>query len=165
MLSAILAASMSTADSQLLASSSAFTSDLYRPIFRKNASEKEMLWAGRSIVIVIAIVAYIIASSPKCKGLMALVSCAWGAFGAAFGPVVLLALFWKRLTYWGAFAGILAGFLVDILWYVFMQWTSLYEIIPGFLAGTAAAVIVSCCSKAPEAEVIALFDKSRNKID
>ena len=165
MLSAILAAAMSTADSQLLASSSAFASDLYKPLFRKKASDKEMLWAGRLIVIFISVVAFLIASSPNCQGLMALVSCAWGAFGAAFGPVMLLALFWKRLTYWGAFAGILAGFLVDILWYVFMQWTLLYEIIPGFIAGTAAAVIVSCCCKYPAAEVIALFDNSRNKMD
>ena len=165
MLSAILAAAMSTADSQLLASSSAFTSDLYKPIIRKKASEKEMLWAGRSIVILISIVAFLIAASPKCRGLMALVSCAWGAFGAAFGPVILLALFWKRLTYWGAFAGILAGFVVDILWYIFMQWTLIYEIIPGFLAGLAVAVIVSYLGKVPEQKVLDLFASSRKKID
>ncbi len=92
-LSAILAAAMSTADSQLLASSSAFASDLYKPIIRKKASEKEMLWASRSIVVIISLVAYCIAASPQCQGLMALVSCAWGAFGAAFGPVILLALY------------------------------------------------------------------------
>ena len=165
MLSAILAAAMSTADSQLLASSSAFASDLYKPIIRKKASDREMLWAGRAVVLVIAIVAFIIASSPDCKGLMGLVSCAWGAFGAAFGPVMLLALFWKRLTYWGAFAGILAGFTVDVIWYIFMQWTLLYEIIPGFAAGGIAAIVVSLCSKAPGEEVISLFEKSRKKID
>ena len=124
-----------------------------------------MLWAGRAVVLVIAIVAFIIASSPDCKGLMGLVSCAWGAFGAAFGPVMLLALFWKRLTYWGAFAGILAGFTVDVIWYIFMQWTLLYEIIPGFAAGGIAAIAVSLCCKAPGEEVISLFEKSRKKID
>ena len=85
---------------------------------------------------------------------MALVSCAWAAFGASFGPVIVPALYWKRLTYWGAFAGILTGFLVDILWYVFMQWTSVYEIIPGFAAGLAATVIVSVLDKAPGKDVL-----------
>jgi len=165
MLSAILAAAMSTADSQLLASSSAFASDLYKPLLRKKASDNEMLWAGRFIVVFISVVAFLIASSPDCKGIMGLVSCAWGAFGAAFGPVMLLALFWKRLTYWGAFAGILAGFLVDALWYVFMAWTSLYEIIPGFAAGLLMAIIVSLLDKAPEKNVIDIFEKSREKID
>ena len=165
MLSAILAAAMSTADSLLLASSSAFASDLYKPIIRKNASEKEMLWAGRGIVVFMSVVAYTIASSPECKGLMALVSCAWAAFGASFGPVIVLALYWKRLTYWGAFAGILAGFTVDILWYVFLSWTSLYEIIPGFAAGLIAAVIVSLLNKAPGQEVLDIFDRSRKLTD
>ena len=165
MLSAILAAAMSTADSQLLASSSAFASDLYKPIFRKKASDKEMLWAGRGIVLLISIAAFVIASSPDCKGLMGLVSCAWGAFGAAFGPVMLLALFWKRLTYWGAFVGILAGFLADVLWYAFMQWTALYEIIPGFAAGLLGAIIVSYLDKAPGGVITDLFAKSREKID
>ena len=165
MLSAILAAAMSTADSQLLASSSAFASDLYKPIIRKKASEKEMLWAGRVIVVIIAVVAYIIAASPECKGLMSLVSCAWAAFGASFGPVIVLALYWKRMTYWGAFAGILTGFLVDILWYVFMSWTSIYEIIPGFAAGLAAAVIVSLLDRTPGKEVIDIFDRSRKLTD
>lgn len=165
MLSAILAAAMSTADSQLLASSSAFASDLYKPIIRKKASEKEMLWAGRLIVVLISVVAYIIAASPNCRGLMALVSCAWAAFGASFGPVMLLALFWRRLTYWGAFAGILAGFAVDILWYIFMQWTWIYEIVPGFIAGLIVAVAVSYIDKAPGKELLDLFEKSRKKTD
>ena len=164
LLSAILAAAMSTADSQLLASASAFASDLYKPLFRKNASDKEMLWAGRIMVFVIAVVAFFIAASPDCKGLMGLVSCAWGAFGAAFGPVILLALFWKRLTYNGALAGIIAGFVVDILWYVFLFTpTAIYEIIPGFAAGLIVAVIVSLIGKKPAAEITELFERSREK--
>ena len=162
LLSAILAAAMSTADSQLLASASAFASDLYKPLFRPNATDKEMLQAGRIIVIVIAAVAYIIAGSPNCSGLMGLVSCAWGAFGAAFGPVVLLALFWKRMTYGGALAGIITGFCVDALWYAFLfSSTMLYEIIPGFIAGLIASVVVSLLQKQPSEEVVKLFEQAR----
>lgn len=161
-LSAILAASMSTADSQLLASSSAFASDIYRPVFRKNASDREMLWTGRIIVLVITIIAFIIASSPSCKGIMALVSNAWAAFGSAFGPVIILSLFWKRFTYSGAVAGICTGFIVDILWYAFLSAsTGLYEIIPGFVAGLIAAVVVSLLSKAPSREIVELFEKAK----
>lgn len=161
-LSAILAAAMSTADSQLLASSSAFASDIYRPVFRKNASDKEMLWTGRVIVLIITVVAFAIASSPECKGIMALVECAWAAFGAAFGPVIILSLFWKRFTYSGAVAGICTGFIVDMLWYAFFSAsTGLYEIIPGFIAGLIAAVVVTLLSKAPSKEVVELFEKAK----
>lgn len=161
-LSAILAASMSTADSQLLASSSAFASDIYRPVFRKNASDKEMLWTGRVIVLIITVIAFAIASSPSCAGIMALVSNAWAAFGSAFGPVIILSLFWKRFTYSGAVAGICTGFIVDILWYAFLSTsTGLYEIIPGFIAGLIAAVVVSLLSKAPSKEVLALFEVAK----
>ena len=165
LLSSILAASMSTADSQLLASASAVASDLYKPIFRRNATDREMLWAGRVIVLVIAVVAFLIASSPSCKGLMNLVSCAWAAFGSAFGPVMILALFWKRLTYNGALAGIIAGFVVDALWYMFMGKTLIYEIIPGFMAGLLAAWLVSLLDKRPAEEITALFEKSRKMQD
>ncbi len=163
LLSAILAAAMSTADSQLLASASAFASDLYKPLFRKNASDREMLWAGRIIVVVIAAVAFFIAASPSCKGIMGLVSCAWAGFGSAFGPVIILALFWKRMSYNGALAGIIVGFVVDALWYAFMGWTAIYEIIPGFFAGMVATVVVSLLSEKPSAEVLAVYEKSRLK--
>ena len=143
LLSAILAASMSTADSQLLASSSAFASDVYKPVFRKKASNNEMLWAGRIVVMIISVIALMIAMSDRCAGIMALVECAWAAFGAAFGPVILLSLHWKRLTYKGAVMGIVTGFVVDALWYVFLSGrTNLYEIIPGFICSLIAAVIV-----------------------
>ena len=165
LLSAILAAAMSTADSQLLASASAFASDIYKPLWRKNASDKEMLWAGRLVVLAIAVVAYFIAASPNCKGLMGLVSCAWGAFGAAFGPVIVAALFWKRLTYSGALAGIISGFAVDIIWYIFMGWTGIYEIIPGFFAGVICLVIVSLLSTAPSAEVMEKFEAAKKSCD
>ncbi len=160
LLSAILAASMSTADSQLLASASAFASDVYKPVFRKNASDKEMLWAGRLVVVVIAIIALLIAVNPKSGTIMDLVANAWGVFGAAFGPTILLSLFWRRLTFSGAAAGIVCGAAVDILWLAFLKGTGLYEIIPGFAAGLIAAVVVSKLTPAPSKDVQALFDKA-----
>ena len=160
LLSAILAASMSTADSQLLASASAFASDVYKPVIRKNkASDKEMLWAGRIVVLVIALVALLIAANPNSGTIMGLVENAWGVFGAAFGPVILLSLFWRRLNFPGAVAGILAGATVDIGWLVLLKDLGIYEIIPGFVAGLIVAVVVSLCTKAPSDEVTALFDK------
>ena len=166
LLSAILAASMSTADSQLLLSTSAFTSDVYKPIFRKKASDKEITWAGRIMVAVIAIIALVIAMSPNCKGIMALVECAWAAFGSAFGPVILLSLYWKRFTYKGALAGIIVGFGVDAIWYVKLSSvTGLYEIIPGFICGAIAAVVVSLLDKKPSEEVLKLFEEGKKKTE
>ena len=139
LLSAILAASMSTADSQLLASSSAFASDLYKPVIHKEASDKEMMLVGRGVVALISIAALFIAINPNCAGIMALVECAWAGFGSAFGPVIILALYWKRFTYKGAIAGIVGGFAMDAFWYCCFSGsvesltifnTGIYEIIP-----------------------------------
>jgi sodium/proline symporter len=160
LLSAILAASMSTADSQLLASASAFASDVYKPVFRKGASDKEMLWAGRVVVIIIAVIALIVASNPNSGTIMGLVENAWGVFGAAFGPTILLSLFWRRLNFGGAVAGIVCGALADILWLAFLKGTGLYEIIPGFVIGLVAAIVVSLLTPAPDATVQALFDRA-----
>ena len=161
LLSAILAASMSTADSQLLSASSAFAADVYKPVIRKNKTgAKEMYWMGRIIVLIIAIAAVLIASDPNSGTIMGLVENAWGIFGAAFGPAILLSLFWKRFTFGGAVAGILAGAAVDILWLAFLGSFGLYEIIPGFIAGFLAAVIVSLIGSEPSAEVQELFEKA-----
>ena len=166
LLSAILAASMSTADSQLLASASAFASDVYKPVFRKNkATDQEMLWAGRFVVLAISAVAVIIASNPKSGTIMGLVENAWGVFGAAFGPAILLSLFWKRFNFPGAVAGILVGAIVDILWLAVLGSLGIYEIIPGFICGLIAAVVVSLCTKAPGKEVEELFDKASKSTD
>lgn len=162
LLSAILSAAMSTADSQLLASASAFASDVYKPVFRKNASDKEMLWAGRWVVIAISVIAVIIAANPNSGTIMALVENAWGVFGAAFGPAIMLSLFWKRFTFSGAIAGIAVGAVVDIGWLAFLSGTGIYEIIPGFFASLIAAIVVSLCSKAPDKEVEELFDRAVN---
>ena len=159
LLSAILAAAMSTADSQLLAAASAFASDVYKPVIRKNQStDKEMLWAGRYVVLAIAVIAVVIASSPKAGSIMSLVSNAWGVFGAAFGPVIMLSLFWKRFTFSGAVAGIVVGAVVDILWLAFLSGTGVYEILPGAVCGLIAAIIASLASEKPSAEVEKLFD-------
>jgi sodium/proline symporter len=161
LLSAILAAAMSTADSQLLASASAFAADVYNPVLRKGeGTEEEMFWAGRFVVAIIALLAIIIASNPGSGTIMSLVGNAWGVFGAAFGPTILLSLFWKRFTFSGAIAGIVAGAVVDVVWLVAFSSTGLYEIIPGFIAGLIAAVIVTLCGKGPGADVEALFNKS-----
>ena len=161
LLSAILAAAMSTADSQLLASASAFANDVYKPVIRKNnVSDKEMLWSGRIVVLAISVIAVIIAANPNAGSIMDLVSNAWGVFGAAFGPVILLSLFWKRLTFGGTVAGIVVGAAVDILWLAFLAGTGIYEIIPGFIAGLVVSIVVSKLSKAPGKEVEQLFDEA-----
>ena len=161
LLSAILAASMSTADSQLLASASAFASDVYKPVLRKGkASDKEMLWAGRFVVLAISVIAVLIASNPNSGTIMGLVENAWGLFGAAFGPAIMLSLFWKRFNFEGAIAGIVTGAVVDVLWLLCLSSTGIYEIIPGTIAGLIAAIIVSRCTKAPSEEVEKLFDKA-----
>ena len=161
LLSAVLAASMSTADSQLLSAASSFASDVYKPILRQNkANDKEMLWAGRFVVLAVAVAALMIASNPNTGSIMDLVSNAWGVFGASFGPAIMLSLFWKRFNFKGAAAGILAGAAVDICWFAFMSSTGIYEILPGFVAGTVVAVIVSLCTEEPSAEVKKLFDNA-----
>ncbi len=168
LLSAILAASMSSADSQLLASSSAFASDVYKPVIRKKASNKEVMWAGRIVVVAIAIIALVIAivaeTNPTFESIMGLVECAWAAFGSAFGPVIILSLYWKRLTFKGSIAGIVCGFVTDALWYAFLSnVTGIYEIIPGFIVGILAAIIVSRIDKEPSKEVYEMFDSAVSK--
>ena len=118
------------------------------------------------VVCIISIVALLIAVNPNCQGIMALVECAWAAFGAAFGPTIILSLYWKRFTYKGAIAGIVVGFAVDALWYVFLSAsTGLYEIIPGFIASLIAAVVVSLLDKEPSKEVLDMFEAAREKTD
>lgn len=179
-LSAIIAASMSTADSQLLVASSSFASDIYKPLIRKNnASDKEMLWVGRIVVLIVSVVAFFIASSGLnstgswASNIMAMVENAWGLFGAAFGPVVILSLFWKRFNYAGAVAGIIAGAVADIVWLLtctnaiisepLFFASGVYEIVPGFIIGAIAAVIVTLCTKAPGKDVENIFAMATDK--
>ena len=163
LMAAIMAASMSTADSQLLVASSSFTSDIYKPVIKKNASEKEVLWVGRLVVLAVAVIAFFIASSKGegAQAIMNMVENAWAGFGSAFGPVILLSLFWRRFTYKGAIAGVVGGFLVDILWLSFLSAsTGIYELFPGFIAGAVCAIVVTLIDKAPSKEVTDLFDRA-----
>ena len=163
LMAAIIAAAMSTADSQLLVASSSFTSDIYRPVFRKNASDKEALWVGRIIVILVSVVAYFIASSKGsgAQAIMNMVENAWGGFGAAFGSVVILSVFWRRFNYKGALAGVIVGAVVDVAWLVFLTGsTGVYELLPGFAASMLAAVVVTLLTSAPEKAVTDIFDRA-----
>ncbi len=175
LLSAVVAAAMSTADSQLLASSSAFSSDIYKGVIKKSASDKEIMWIGRIVVCVITIVALLIAVFFEKTSIMSLVSAAWSIFGSAFGAVMLLCLFWKRFNYKGACAGVITGFLVSVLWLVLFNFeyygftsiiynTELYEIVPGFILSLVVAVTVSLLTKAPNKEVLKLFESAKEKI-
>lgn len=163
LMAAIIAASMSTADSQLLVASSSFTADIYKPVFRKNASSKEILWIGRLVVIVVSIIAYFIASSEGsgAQAIMNMVENAWGGFGAAFGAIVILSVFWRRFTYKGAIAGVVVGAVVDVLWLLFLSKpTGLYELLPGFIASMIAAVVATLLDKAPSEEVTDIYDRA-----
>ena len=161
LLAEIMAACISTADSQLLVASSSFTSDIYKPIVRKDASDREVLWVGRLVVVLVAVIAFLLASSKGsgAQAIMNLVENAWGCFGAAFGPTILLSLFWRRFNYAGAVAGVVSGAVIDGLWLAFLSGrTGIYEIVPGFLASFAIAVIVTKLTAEPTKEVTAIFD-------
>jgi len=140
-LSGILAAVMSTADSQLLVASSAVSEDLYKGMFRRDARPGELLWVGRLAVVAIALLAFVMAMDPDSK-VLDLVAYAWAGFGAAFGPVILLSLYWRDMSRSGAIAGVLTGGLTVILWKQLSGGLfDLYEIVPGVIASIAAVVI------------------------
>lgn len=165
----ILAAIMSTADSQLLVTASAVSEDLYKGAVKKNASEKSSLLVGKIAVAVVAVIAFFIALNPK-SSIMGLVSDAWAGFGSAFGPVVLLALFWKRSTLSGAISGMATGALTVIIWdYIplvngqtLYTATNLYSLVVGFGLALIVNVIVSLLSKKPSKEIIDEFDSIKN---
>ncbi|MDM1347707.1 sodium/proline symporter PutP [Myroides marinus] len=156
LLSAILAAVMSTLSAQLLMSSSTLTQDFYKAYFRRGASQKELVWTGRFAVLLIALIAIFIAYDPDSK-ILALVAHAWAGFGAAFGPAILFTLFWKKTTGMGAFAGVLIGAATVILWPILFG-NALYEIIPGFAFSSIAIYLVSKYGKQPSAEMIEKFE-------
>lgn len=165
----ILAAIMSTADSQLLVTASAVSEDLYKGAVKKNASEKSSLLVGKIAVAVVAVIAFFIALNPK-SSIMGLVSDAWAGFGSAFGPVVLLALFWKRSTLSGAISGMATGALTVIIWdYIplvngqtLYVATNLYSLVVGFGLALIVNVIVSLLSKKPSKEIMDEFDSIKN---
>jgi sodium/proline symporter len=157
-LCAILAAAMSTADSQLLVAASAFCEDFVTTILKRKLSEKQMVVVSRLTVLAIALIAFLMSLNEH-STIFSLVSYAWAGFGATFGPLILLALFWKGCTNKGAIAGIITGGITVILWHnlhggIF----DLYEIIPGFLVCLLFAVVVSLCDKNKNPEMLAEFD-------
>ncbi len=158
LLAAILSAIMSTIDSQLLVSSSALTEDFYKAILRKDASQAELVWVGRFTVLGIALIAVVMAADPD-STVLGLVSYAWGGFGAAFGPVLILSLFWRRMTRNGALVGMLVGAVTVIVWKQLSGGIfDVYEILPGFILCALGIVVVSLMGKPPVQEVQDEFD-------
>lgn len=158
LLAAILAAIMSTADSQLLVCSTAFAEDFYRDILKKNAGPQETLLVGRLAVVGIAVLATWLALNPD-RSVLGMVSYAWAGFGAAFGPALLLSLYWRRMNALGALAGIVLGGTTVVLWKQMSGGIyDLYEIIPGFAASLLAIVVFSYFGKKPSREMEDRFD-------
>ncbi|MDE6599788.1 MAG: sodium/proline symporter [Oscillospiraceae bacterium] len=160
-LSAVLASIMSTADSQLLVTASAVVNDFFKVIVKKEVSDKVLMWISRGAVMVISVIACILALDPK-DSIMGIVSNAWAGFGAAFGPAILLSLYWKRLTLKGTVAGIIAGAGTVLLWDNILGLGSImYSIVPGFALSIIVTVIVSLIDKEPSDEVKEIFEKAK----
>ncbi|TYZ28660.1 sodium/proline symporter PutP [Selenomonas caprae] len=155
-LSAVLAAIMSTASSQLLVAASAFAQDFYRTLLRKDAEQKELVWISRASVLVIASLAIFLGLNPN-NFILDMVAYAWAGFGAAFGPALLMSLFWRRTTRNGVLAGIITGGVTVLVWKQFAFW-GLYEIVPGFLLALSAIYIVSRLDDKPAESITATFD-------
>ncbi|TKF28553.1 sodium/proline symporter PutP [Vibrio kanaloae] len=168
LLAAILAAIMSTADSQLLVSSSAMAEDLYKQVLKKDATSEEIVRVGRFAVILISLIALALAMTPD-SSVLGLVSYAWAGFGAAFGPAIVLSLYWSRMNRNGALAGIVVGGVTIVLWKQFTGgWFDVYEIVPGIILSTISIVIVSLITGEPEDRVKkqhAEFEKNLVELD
>ncbi|MCI8814134.1 MAG: sodium/proline symporter PutP [Lachnospiraceae bacterium] len=168
----ILAAIMSTADSQLLVAASSVSEDIYRSYVHPEADSKKVLRVSRVTVAVVAILAFIIAWNPD-SSIMGLVSNAWAGLGSAFGPIVLLSLFWKRTNLAGAVAGIITGGLAVVIWdYIPLgggqtlgSVTGLYSLVVGFVLSSLMIVICSLATKAPSQEILDEFERVRKSVD
>ncbi|MGA8942510.1 MAG: sodium/proline symporter PutP [Thermoactinomyces sp.] len=159
LLAAILAAIMSTISSQLLVTASALTEDFYKAFLRRSASEKELVLVGRLSLLIVSLIALFLALNPN-ETILNLVGYAWAGFGSAFGPVVLLSLYWKRMNKWGALAGMIAGALTVIIWEQIEAFAEIYEMIPGFLASAIAIILVSLLTAKPSAKILSEFDET-----
>ncbi|POH62578.1 sodium/proline symporter PutP [Cryobacterium zongtaii] len=158
-LAAVLAAIMSTISSQLIVCSSALVEDLYKIVGKKDATPKQLVMLGRLGVLLVALVAGLIALN-RDSTILELVGFAWAGFGAAFGPVVLLSLYWKKLSTWGALAGMVTGAVVVFVWGNSELSATMYEIVPGFLASLLVTVVVSLATYKPSMEIEAEFDEA-----
>ena len=171
LLAAVLAAIMSTISSQLLVTSSSLTEDIYKAFLKKKASQQELVAVGRACVVIVALVAVVLAHNRN-SSVLQIVSHAWAGFGAAFGPMILLSLYWKRMTAAGALAGMLVG-AATVLFWVFAPLTiaglplsqTVYEIIPGALLSTVAILMVSKQTAPPSASVQATFDVMEKTVE
>ncbi|PTX53679.1 sodium/proline symporter [Melghirimyces profundicolus] len=159
LLAAILAAIMSTISSQLLVTASALTEDFYKAFFRRSATDRELVLVGRLSLLGVALIALLLALNPN-ETILNLVGYAWAGFGAAFGPVVLLSLYWKRMNKWGALAGMVAGALTVIIWEQIPAFDNVYEIIPGFIACILAILVVSLLTEKPSEEMESQFTEA-----
>ncbi len=158
LLAAILVAVMSTADSQLLVTSSALAEDFYNVLINKNASERELLNVSRISVVLVALVAYLLALNPN-SSVLDLVSYAWAGFGASFGPVIILALFWRNMNRNGALAGLVMGGLTVVVWKQLSGGIfDLYEIVPAMVVSFISIYLVSSIGKPPSKEILEEFD-------
>lgn len=155
MLSAVLAAVMSTLNCQLLVCCSALTEDIYRPSLGRQATPRELLWVARAMVVLVALAAILIALSPENR-VLSLVSYAWAGFGAAFGPVVLFSITWRGMTRNGALAGMVVGSLTVVLW-DWADWFGVYELVPGFAFACLAIQLVSRLGPGPSAAMRSRF--------
>lgn len=164
MLSGVLAAQISTSDSQLLQASSAAAQNFYQKLLRPKASEKEVMWVARMTIVLVAVIAACFAVDPQ-NSIFKIVSFAWAGFGASFAPLVILSLYWKRTNLPGAIAGMLTGGIVVVVWKLWLSGFggifALYELLPGFICSMAAIVIVSLATKAPSAQIEAEFEQAR----
>ena len=163
-ISGILACTMSTSDSQLLAASSSVSENILGGLFKLNLSEKTKMIVARAVLIIIAVIGVVIAWDSN-SSVFGIVSFAWAGFGAAFGPVMLLALFWKRSNKYGAIAGMIAGGAMVFIWkYVIAglaEVLNVYELLPAFITGLAVNVIVSLVTPKPEQEILDEFDTAK----
>lgn len=174
LLCGILAAVMSTADSQLLVTSSSVSEDLYRGVINRKASDKNALLVSRITVVAVAVIAFFIALDPD-SSVMGLVSNAWAGFGAAFGPVILLSLFWKRSNLPGAAAGMILGGATVLAWdylpivsgQTLGEATGLYSLVVGFALALVGMIVVSLLTKKPSQEIVEEFEyvKTTKELD
>jgi sodium/proline symporter len=164
----ILASTMSTSDSQLLAASSSMSENILKGVFNIKLSDKASMIVARVVLLAIAVFGIILAWD-KDSSVFRVVSFAWAGFGATFGPVMLAALFWKRSNKWGAIAGLIVGAVMVFLWKFVIAPIggifAIYELLPAFICALVTNIIVSLVTKAPEKEIIEEYDKVKAELN